>query len=317
MHQFEKINSGFNGSFKYGKLSLGIVIPIENYAHSAIPSMKEQLERIQLVEQLNFKAAWLRDVPFHVPSFGDAGQLFDPFSYLGYLTAYTDKIALGVSSIALPLRHPIHVVKSAATIDQLSEGRLILGVASGDRPTEYPAMGIDFNLRAELFREAFHYIRTAQKGVPSFKTKHFGHSIEHMNILPKAFNHKIPMMITGFSQQSLAWNAEFGDGWMYYPQELKQQANNIKTWRQLVSQFHGFNKPFLQPLYLDLQEDPDFKPEPIHLGFKIGSNYLNDYLYQLEEIGVNHLAINLRFNSLGTVRTLNLLAEQVLPNFNF
>ena len=82
----------------------------------------------------DFPPFWLRDVPFNVPSFGDAGQVFDPFVYLGYLAAGTKDIALGVSSIILPLRHPAHVAKAAASADQLSDGRLILGVASGDRP---------------------------------------------------------------------------------------------------------------------------------------------------------------------------------------
>jgi luciferase-type oxidoreductase len=112
--------------------------------------MKDHLERIQVVEQLGFKALWIRDVPFNVPSFGDAGQTFDPFTYLGFLAGKTTDIALGVASIALPLHLPVHVAKSAATIDQLSDGRLILGVASGDRPDEYPAMGIDFEKRGRI-----------------------------------------------------------------------------------------------------------------------------------------------------------------------
>jgi len=40
------------------------------------------LERVQLAEKLGFSSVWLRDVPFKVPSFGDAGQVFDPFVYL-------------------------------------------------------------------------------------------------------------------------------------------------------------------------------------------------------------------------------------------
>lgn len=98
-----------------------------------------------------------------MPNFGDAGQTFDPFTYLGFLAGQTSEIALGVSSIALPLHHPLNVAKSAATIDQLLEGRLLLGVASGDRYDEYPAMGIDHENRGELFRESFKYIRYIQK----------------------------------------------------------------------------------------------------------------------------------------------------------
>ena len=167
MKEFESINRGYNSVFKANELSIGIVVPIENYVQGPVPTMKDHLKKVKLVEDLGFKALWVRDVPFNVPSFGDAGQTYDPFTYLSYIAGQTSKIALATGSIALPLHHPLHVAKSAATVDQLSDGRLILGVASGDRPSEYPAMGINFEKRSELFREAFSYIRTAQEDFPT------------------------------------------------------------------------------------------------------------------------------------------------------
>ena len=92
MRAFELINKAYNKTFKPNQLSIGIVIPIENYAQSTVPSMKHHLERVQFIEQLGFKALWIRDVPFHVPSFGDAGQTFDPFTYLGFLAGQTHEI---------------------------------------------------------------------------------------------------------------------------------------------------------------------------------------------------------------------------------
>ena len=69
--------------------------------------------------------------------------------YLGLLAGLTERIALGVASIVLPLRHPAHVAKAAASVDVLSGGRLLLGVASGDRPEEYPALNLPFADRGE------------------------------------------------------------------------------------------------------------------------------------------------------------------------
>ncbi|MCK0145778.1 hypothetical protein MWU78_09000 [Arenibacter sp. F26102] len=71
----------------------------------------------------------------------------------------------------------------------------------------------------------------------------------------------------------------------------------------------------MQPLYIDLQEDDNFMPQPIHLGFKTGVNYLNTYFHHLKAIGVNHVSINLRFNSNSMERSLERLAEKVLPEF--
>ncbi|MFK8008762.1 MAG: LLM class oxidoreductase [Saprospiraceae bacterium] len=316
MQKFESINKAYNSVFKPKQLSLGIVVPIENYAQSPVPSMIHHLKKVQLVEQLGFKALWIRDVPFNVPSFGDAGQTFDPFTYLGYLSGQTSEIGLGIGSIALPLHHPVHVAKSVATIDQLSGGRLILGVASGDRFDEYPAMGIDYEKRGELFREAFAYIREAQNSFPTLATQYYGNLKGHIDILPKPTAHKIPMIITGSSRQSIEWNAAHGDGWMYYPRNLYQQQHTISQWRNLVLKNQEHDKPFMQSLYIDLQKDDDFSPQPIHLGFRIGTNYLNEYLHQLKEIGVNHVMLNLRFNSRNMEETLEELAKKVLPQFH-
>jgi len=316
MKKFESINTAYNSVFKPNQLTLGIVVPIENYGQSAVPTMKDHLKRVQLIEQLGFQALWIRDVPFHVPSFGDAGQTFDPFTYLGYLAGQTSEIALGISSIALPLHYPVHVAKSAATIDQLSDGRLIMGVASGDRPIEYPAMGLDFEKRAERFRDAFTYIREAQESFPVIESKHFGNLTGDIDILPKAKGHKIPMLLTGYSRQSLEWNAEYSDGWMNYPRSPMQQAYTITQWRRLIAEYGDFDKPFMQPLYVVLEKNDDFKPRPIQLGFRTGVNYLTEYLQQAQDNGVNHVAINLRFNSRDMEETLEQLSTKVLPHFH-
>jgi len=315
MKKFESINRGYNSVFKQNELSIGLVIPIENYSGSPVPTMRNHLERVQQIEKLGFKALWLRDIPFNVPSFGDAGQLFDPFTYLGYLAGQTTDIALGMASIALPLHHPVHVAKSAASIDQLSDGRLILGVASGDRFDEYPAMGIDYEKRGKLFREAFAYIRKMQESFPDLEPNSYGTLGGDIDVLPKATTHKIPLLMTGYSRQTLEWNAENTDGWMSYPKNLYQQKYTIMQWRELLAKAQNYDKPFMQPLYVVLQDD-DFKPQSIPLGVRIGVNYLIDYFYQLKEIGVNHVAINLRFNSMNMVDSLKHLANKVLPHFH-
>lgn len=316
MKTFESINKAYNSVFKTNQLSVGVVVPIEKYAMSPIPSMQDHLQRVKQIESLGFKALWIRDIPFHVPSFGDAGQTYDPFTYLGFLAGQTSEIALGISSIALPLHHPLHVAKSATSIDQLSNGRLILGVASGDRYEEYPAMGFDYENRGEAFRESFEYIRKVQGSFPNFKTNNYGSLQGNIDMLPKATAHKIPMLMTGSSRQSLEWNAMNADGWMNYPRDLNTQQYTIKQYRQIVTENQEFNKPFMQPMYLDLLENPDAKPQPIQLGFRLGIHYLTEYLENLRSIGVNHVAINLRFNNLHMDITLEEIADKVLPQFH-
>ena len=316
MNQFQSINRGYNNTFEYGELSIGIVVPIENYLHSSVPTMKDHLQKVKLIDQLGFKALWVRDVPMHVPAFGDAGQTYDPFTYLGFLAGQTNQIALGIASIALPLHHPVHVLKSANTIDQLSNGRLILGIASGDRKEEYPATGIDFKNRGTTFRDAYKYIRAAEGDFPKLENNKFGILDGSMDILPKPFGTKIPMLVTGHSQQSTEWIAENADGWMFYPRDLHTQELRIKEWRQLIGKSQKWTKPFMQPLYIDLKKAPDFKPQGIHLGIRTGTDFLIEYLNAIKNIGVNHVALNLRFNNANIEDTLEQLATKVLPHFH-
>src|SRR5690349_25044424 len=121
--------------------------------------MRGQERLARHAQDLGFAALWFRDVPLRDPNFGDVGQVYDPWVYLGWIAAQTSAIALATGSIILPLRHPLHTAKAAASLDQLTGGRLVLGVASGDRPVEFPAFGVDFEQRDILFRENLRVIR--------------------------------------------------------------------------------------------------------------------------------------------------------------
>ena len=312
---FASINEGYDAVFRPGQLSVGLVVPIESYANSPVPEMHRHVERVQLAESLGFSAVWLRDVPFNVPSFGDAGQVFDPFVYLGVLATQTTSIALGVASIILPLRHPAHVAKAAATADVLSDGRLILGIASGDRPEEYPALDLPFRERGRLFRESYDYIRSMSEPTSQFQTA-FGNVGGGMDMLPKPTAGKLPLLVTGSSQQSADWIAANGDGWMTYPRPASSQSALIDDYRARVAAAGEPDKPVMEPLYLDLAEDPETPPRPIHLGLHLGINMLRDYLESRRQIGVNHVALNLRFNRANTESTLATLADQIIPEFS-
>lgn len=311
---FRTLNKGYNSVFKPGRLSVGLVVPIESYTMSPAPTMHRHIERAQMAEALGFTAIWLRDVPFNVPSFGDAGQGFDPFVYLGFLAAQTSSIALGVSSIILPLRHPAHVAKAAASVDVLSNGRLILGIASGDRPEEYPALGISFDQRGARYRDNLQYIREVAESTPAFDST-YGRVSGGMDMLPKPVSGQLPLLVTGLSQQTPEWVAKNGDGWMTYPRPALHQADIIKSYRNAIGSNDGVDKPVMEPLYVDLEKNPDAQAKPIHLGMSLGVNALVDYLKSREAIGVNHIAINLRFNNADTEQTVESIAKHVLQEF--
>lgn len=311
---FPEINRAYNGVFMPGRLSLGLVVPIESYAVGATPDLRNHIGRVQLAEALGFSAVWLRDVPFNVPSFGDVGQMLDPFVYLGTLAASTSTVGLGVASIVLPLRHPAHVAKAAASVDMLSDGRLLLGIASGDRPEEYPALNMSYPDRGERFRDSVAYIRAMAETFPHHASPQ-GELAGRIDMLPKPAGARLPLLITGGSRQAPDWVAAHGDGWMTYPRDAASQGRAVAEYRRRIVDAGGRNKPVMQSLYIDLLDDPDAPPRPIHLGFQSGVAFLRTYLREIRSLGINHVALNLRFNRADVETTLRRLADELLPDF--
>jgi luciferase-type oxidoreductase len=224
---------GFRRMFAPGRLTLGVFFPIEAFEGDE-PTMRDQEWLAHRAEELGFAALWVRDVPLRDPTFGDIGQVYDPWVYLGWIAAQTSKIALATGSIILPLRHPLHTAKAAASVDQLSKGRLVLGVASGDRPVEFPAFNVDFDRRDVLFRENLRVIREVLAAeFPSVQSV-YGTLFGTADLVPKPTG-RLPILVTGNSRQSLEWIAQHADGWITYPRPIERQARIAARWRAAVA----------------------------------------------------------------------------------
>jgi len=308
------MNEGFTRMFAREKLTLGLFFAIDSY-EGDMPALVAQGDLAKVAEELGFAALWFRDVPLRDPGFGDVGQIFDTFVYLGYIAAKTKSIALATGSVIFPLRHPLHLAKSVSSVDQLSNGRLVLGVSTGDRPVEYPAFGVSFENRGELFREHLEFFKKSlyeyfpEIELPSGK-------LSNIDLVPKPFSPRVPLLITGHSQQSIEWISQNGDGWLNYPRTPELQERLLTQWREKVLTLTsvGF-KPFSQSLYIDLQEDQNSSPIPMHLGYRLGRKSLIDLLDRLKSAGVNHVAINLKYGRRPAKEVMLEIGEEVVPYF--
>ncbi len=306
-------NKSYYRIFEPKHLTLGLIFAIEAY-EGAIPKMERQIEIAQRAEELGFSALWFRDVPLYDPEFGDVGQIYDPWVYLGYVAAQTKDISLGTAAIIFSLRHPIDLAKAAFSVDQLSNGRLILGIASGDRLIEYPAYGIDFEFRDVRFREAVNDFRQLYNSFPKYHSK-FGFLNGEVDLLPKPTSKRIPLLITGYSRQNIDWIAENSDGWLMYPRDILLQQRIVNNWNTAVKKTKNNFKPFAQSLYIDLVKDADANFERIHLGFRLGRNKLLKHLNALKEIGVNHVFFNLKYSKRSADEVLEELGKFIVPHF--
>lgn len=300
-HQF--INESF---------SIGIELPLDNDWSSTgqikrqqenrpfgVPDMKEHASRIKLADKLGYRAAWGRDVPFYDPNFGDAAQVFEPFSYQGYLAGITENILLGTAAIVLPLRQPWLVRKSAATLQTLSHERLLLGVASGDRPIEYPLFDVNYPDRGKLFRQHVD-ILTGKKDaqLPT-----------GVQILPE--HQPIPLFVAGLAQQSPEWIGQHMQGWLAYPGTPIDHTERVKLWRNVAG-----SKPYVSFIHLDFIDDINAPIQRHRFGVKTGRNGLIKELTAMKAAGVNHIGLQFRRNERPIEETLEDISLSVLPEFH-
>jgi luciferase-type oxidoreductase len=307
------MHSRFNTLLGSSGFSIGLELPLDNDWSSdgrrlaeteqrpfGIPDISRHAALARQADKGGFRALWVRDVPLYDPGFGDAAQVFETFSYLGYLAGITDNILLGTAAVVLPLRQPWLTLKAANSVDELSGGRLLLGVASGDRPVEYPLFGVDFPQRGASFRDTVELIKT--QGQDRFPAG--------IRLLPER-EHAVPMLVAGLSQQSPAWVGEHMDGWLSYPGTPQEHQRRLGLWREVAG-----NKPYVTFIHLDLDANPHAPMQRIHFGGRCGRLALIDELQALRELGVQHVGLHLRRSERDVAEVIAELAEYVLPVFH-
>jgi luciferase-type oxidoreductase len=290
---------GYSRMFALGRLTVGIFLPLRFY-QGDMSMLAGQAALVEEIDRQDFAAVWVRDVPLYDPSFGDAGQVFDPFTYLAFLAARTRRVALATGSTIFSLRHPIDLAKSAFTIDQLSGGRLVLGIASGDRPIKFPAYGVERAERAERFAHAVSYFRQLMQAGQLHIDSPLGR-FNTAELLPKPAHGSIPLIVTSSSGQSPEWIAEHADGWLTYPEAThiplgpQKLAAKIQAWRARIPD--GGFRPHMTNEWLDLVDDPDYPRTPLQGGFTLrtGRKGLITLLEEWQAAGVNHAALGIQF----------------------
>jgi len=304
---------GFRRMFARDQLTLGLFFAIDNY-DGDMPDMSRQVELARRADELGFAALWTRDVPLRDPSFGDVGQIYDPWVWLGLITGATRDITLATGSIVFPLSHPITLAKAAASVDHLSGGRLFLGIASGDRAVEFPAFGLEIEKRGEIFRESLAYFnRVLYESFPRIDSP-LG-KLEKADLIPKARFNRIPIGITGHCRQDPDWIAANCDAWIMYANSPSTQQIVMRTWRDAVHNSGTDFKPFAQPLHIDLSDDPDEKQKPLRSGFRLGRNLLVELLEELRGVGVNHVMLNFKRGRRPAAEVMEEIGQEVLPHF--
>ena len=187
-------------------------------------------EMAQAAEAAGFDACFVTDHPMPDDRFLGSGghHSLDPFVALSFAAAVTTRMRLLTYVLVLPYRNPFLTAKAATSLDVLSGGRLLLGVATGYLEGEFAALGADFDERNERTDEAIVAIKRAwtEDGV-RLEGKHFKAAGNTMRPRPLQRPHP-PIWVGGNSKRAIRRAVELGDGWLPFPAP-RRLARYIRT----------------------------------------------------------------------------------------
>jgi probable F420-dependent oxidoreductase len=176
------------------------------------PAIGEMQTLVQLVDDCGYDSLWVGD---HIAF---AVAILDPLLQLAQAAVVSPRLKLGTNVYLLPLRHPVPVAKQVATLDHLSEGRLIFGVGvGGEFPKEFEACGVPLGERGARLTAAIPLLRQLWSGAPvSYDGRYFGAFREVAMQPPARQPGGSPIWAGGRADAALARAGRLADGWMSY-----------------------------------------------------------------------------------------------------
>jgi probable F420-dependent oxidoreductase len=191
-------------------MQLGVHLP-----HIGRKASPDSIRRAAIqAEELGYDDVWVSEhiiVPADAP-YPPTPNFWDPVLSLTWAAAVTTRVRLGTSVLVLPLRHPLPLAKELATLQNLSNGRLILGAGVGWLEAEFDALGVPFKERGRRMDEGIAMMRAVWSQDPvTFESKWIPATINAMRTQPLP-TRPIPIWIGGSSDAAIRRALRL-DGW--------------------------------------------------------------------------------------------------------
>lgn len=183
-------------------------------------------------EELGFDSIWIYDHLLYRSPKGKTTGIWEGWSMLSALAACTEKVELGTLVACNSFRNPALLAKMAHTADEISGGRLILGVGAGWNRPEYEAFGYPFDHRVDRFEEALQILRPLLKeGRVDFAGQYY--TARDCEIAPKSPRPGgPPLMIGGGKPRMLLLTAQYADlwnvGYMSIPRSIEKELKALR-----------------------------------------------------------------------------------------
>jgi probable F420-dependent oxidoreductase len=189
-----------------------------------------------LAEELGYDSLWMGEHvvvpdPRRGPSPMEPDEpIHDPLVALAFAAARTTRIRLATGIVILPQRNPVVLAKQLASLDSLSDGRLIFGMGVGYLEPELTAVGVPMERRGSRADEYLAAMRALwEEERPSFEGEFVRFS--GVNAHPRPIQRPLPVVIGGHSRAGHRRAARSGDGWYGFLLDLEQTAEQVKSLR--------------------------------------------------------------------------------------
>ena len=181
-------------------------------------------EAVRLLDALGFDSFWSGD---HVAF---AGPILDPLVQLAQAAVLSDRLKIGTAVYLLPLRHPAPVAKQVATLDTISNGRMIFGVGvGGEFPLEFQLCGVPVEERGARLSEGIRVLRKLWSGEAVAHDGRFYPFPEVAIQPPPAQPGGPPIWCGGRADAALRRAGRLADGWMSYVVDPRRYRRSLET----------------------------------------------------------------------------------------
>ena len=208
------------------------------------PATERSVKRVaEEAEKAGFDSVWLSErvaIPLDKPH--PYQPLVDPWIGLAFVAAVTERVTLGTSVSQIALRAPVLMARELATLDRLSEGRVIVGAGAGWVEEEFTSTGVPFETRGGRLNEFIRLLRhlwTAPE--EPWQGKHF--TIPAVGLIKPATPGGPPIYIGAGGPPGLRRAAKYGDGFIAVPLRLPALAGLRQKLDAMRAQF-GREGPF-------------------------------------------------------------------------
>jgi probable F420-dependent oxidoreductase len=194
----------------------------------------ELLDMARAADDVGFDSVWVGDHLLYRGPGQDPRGPWEAWSVLAGLAAATTRVTLGPLVACTAFHNPAVLAKQAATVDEISGGRLIVGLGAGWNETEFRAFGIPFDHRIDRFEEAFTIIRGLLKeGAVDFEGRY--HAARDCELLPRPSRPGGPPILVGSNgPRMLRITMAHADAWNSWYTDTGNRPKGIAPLRQIV-----------------------------------------------------------------------------------